>query len=90
MSALDHLDHIEMALQPFRAVEQLTAVCKLVSEQDLPLLRRDDFSALTRVLTDHMQAEINKARVAYAQNPQPAAFEMPLKNAKSKKMHQHG
>ena len=59
---VDAIDHAEMALSPYRAVQALATVEKRDSEQDLPQLRRDDLAALLEVLTGHMANQIAAAR----------------------------
>lgn len=61
-AVVDAIDHAEMALAPYRAVQALMAVEALTSEQDIPQLRRDDLVALLEVLTGHMASQIAAAR----------------------------
>jgi hypothetical protein len=61
-AVVDALDHAEMALGPYRAVQALACVEQVASEQDLPQLTRADLSELLAVLTGHVATQIATAR----------------------------
>jgi uncharacterized protein (UPF0147 family) len=61
-AVVDALDHAEMALGPYRAVQALACVEQVASEQDMPQLTRADLSELLAVLTGHMAGQIAAAR----------------------------
>jgi hypothetical protein len=69
-AVVDAIDLAEIALQPYRAVQALAHMERSASEQDMPLLRRDDLAALLDVLTGNLASQIATARALACERAQ--------------------